>query len=198
MSVFALAAIAGVTTFFSPCAFPMFPGYMGLFLGLNAGQAGAGPNAKGAYKGAARRAAIAGSVTALGMILVFLLVGLALILAASVVSGYIPDLLIGVGVVLIALGGLLLTNLQYWRIVTPLQSLWYRMGGKRPEENLARPSSPSGKGFHLKLFGYGMGTRPPPRGASSRSSSPRSSRASRSGSSEGSSTSSSSARRPRC
>ena len=39
VSVFALAAIAGVTTFFSPCAFPMFPGYMGLFLGLNAGQA---------------------------------------------------------------------------------------------------------------------------------------------------------------
>ena len=156
VSVFALAAIAGVTTFFSPCAFPMFPGYMGLFLGLNAGQAD--PNTKGAYKGAARRAAVAGSVTALGMILVFLLVGLALVVAASIVSGYIPYLLVVVGVVLIGLGALLLTNLQYWKIVTPLQTLWYRMGGKRPEENLSSPATAaSGKGFHLKLFSYGMG-----------------------------------------
>jgi cytochrome c-type biogenesis protein len=157
VSVFALAAIAGVTTFFSPCAFPMFPGYMGLFLGLNSGQAAPGAANGGVYKGAARRAAVAGSVTALGMILVFLLVGLALILAASVVSGYIPDLLIAVGVVLIGLGALLLTNLQYWRIVTPLQTLWYRLGGKRPEENLSNPAATSGRGFHLKLFGYGMG-----------------------------------------
>ena len=112
VSVFALAALAGVTTFFSPCAFPMFPGYMGLFLGLNSREATAANASGGAYKGAARRAAFAGSVTALGMILVFLIVGVALILAANVVSGYVPDLLIGVGVVLIALGALLLTNLQ--------------------------------------------------------------------------------------
>ncbi|MCI4361422.1 MAG: hypothetical protein L3J91_06920, partial [Thermoplasmata archaeon] len=136
MSVFALAAIAGVTTFFSPCAFPMFPGYMGLFLGLNTAQSGSettGPS----YKGAARRAILAGSVTAVGMIVVFLLVGVALIYAASTVSGDIPYLLILVGAVLIGLGALLLTNLQYWRIITPLQNLWYRLGGKRPEEAMA-------------------------------------------------------------
>jgi cytochrome c-type biogenesis protein len=157
VSVFALAAIAGVTTFFSPCAFPMFPGYMGLFLGLNTKQADEASGTKGVYKGAVRRAAVAGSVTALGMILVFLLVGLALVVAASVVSRDIPYLLVVVGVVLIGLGALLLTNLQYWKIVTPLQNLWYRMGGKRPEENLSNPATVSGKGFHLKLFSYGMG-----------------------------------------
>ncbi len=47
VSVFALAAIAGVTTFFSPCAFPMFPGYMTLFLGLNANTAQAAPPSGG-------------------------------------------------------------------------------------------------------------------------------------------------------
>jgi cytochrome c-type biogenesis protein len=157
VSVFALAAIAGVTTFFSPCAFPMFPGYMSLFLGLNTRQTDLPPPGGGAYKGAARRAVFAGSITALGMIVVFLIIGIALIFAASIVGGYIPDLLIIVGVVLVALGALLLTNLQYWRIVTPLQELWYRIGGKRPAEALANPTDPSGKGFYLKLFSYGMG-----------------------------------------
>lgn len=157
VSVFGLAAIAGVTTFFSPCAFPMFPGYMGLFLGLNANQSSGTPASGTAYKGAARRAAFAGSMTALGMIVVFLIVGVALIVAANEVSGYIPDLLIAVGVVLVALGALLLTNLQYWRIITPLQNLWYRLGGKRPEETLATQTPTSGRAFYAKLFGYGMG-----------------------------------------
>ena len=157
VSVFALAVVAGVTTFFSPCAFPMFPGYMSLFLGLNVRQTESTPSSRGSYKGAARRAVFAGSVTAFGMILVFLAVGVTLVFAAGLVSKYIPDLLIIVGAVLVALGALLLTNLQYWRIITPLQSLWYRLGGKRPEEALATPTTPSGQGFYLKLFSYGMG-----------------------------------------
>ncbi|MCI4331016.1 MAG: redoxin domain-containing protein [Thermoplasmata archaeon] len=157
VSVFALAAVAGVTTFFSPCAFPMFPGYMGLFLGLNAREAEGGSSPGVSYQGAARRAVFAGSITAFGMILVFLIIGIALIFAASLISGYVPYLMIVVGVVLVALGGLLLTNLQYWRIVTPLQNLWYRLGGKRPEEAMAGPAVTSGKAFYFKLFGYGMG-----------------------------------------
>ena len=157
VSVFALAAVAGVSTFFSPCAFPMFPGYMGLFLGLNANQSATAAANRSTYKGAARRAVAAGSVTALGMILVFSILGVALIAAASVISGYIPYLLIAVGAVLIALGGLLLTNLQYWKVVKPFQELWYRVGGKRPEETLSSPTAPSGRALYVKLFSYGMG-----------------------------------------
>jgi cytochrome c-type biogenesis protein len=157
VSVFALAAIAGVTTFFSPCAFPMFPGYMSLFLGLTA-PAGASPSVAGrSYTGAARKATLAGSMTAFGMILVFLVIGIALIFAAGFVKGYIPDLQIVVGVALVGLGVLLLTNLQYWKIVAPLQRLWYRMGGKRPEEVLSTPESASGRRLYVKLFSYGMG-----------------------------------------
>ena len=156
VSVFALAGIAGVTTFFSPCAFPMFPGYMGLFLGMNASSSDAAAGAS--YKGAARRAVFAGSVTALGMIVVFLIVGVALILAASLISGYVPDLLIAVGAVLIGLGALLLTNLQYWRIVTPLQRFWARIRGASAEPApVVGPAVASGRAFYLKLFGYGMG-----------------------------------------
>ncbi len=157
VSVFAIAAIAGVSTFFSPCAFPMFPGYMGLFLGLSSREPGSTGSTQGTYGTAARRAVLAGSFTALGMMVVFMIIGAALILAASLISGYIPYLLIAVGVVLILLGALLFTNLQYWRIITPFQQLWYRLGGKRPEEALANPSASSGGRFYLKLFSYGMG-----------------------------------------
>ena len=157
VSVFSLAAIAGVSTFFSPCAFPMFPGYMGLFLGLNATKSESTAEDGTTYKGAARRAVAAGSVTALGMIVVFLLVGVALILAASTVSGYIPYLLIVVGAILVGLGALLLTNIQYWRIVAPLQSLWQRLRGEPPGYPVIAEGPTSGKGFYLKLFSYGMG-----------------------------------------
>lgn len=157
VSVFALAAIAGVTTFFSPCAFPMFPGYMSLFLGLNAGGAAAATApGGGTYKGAARRAVLAGSATAFGMIVVFLVVGVALILAASAITGYIPDLLVVVGAVLIGLGALLLTNLQYWKIVSPFQALWRRVRGASSEPAAIAAPVP-GERLHLKLFGYGMG-----------------------------------------
>jgi cytochrome c-type biogenesis protein len=157
VSVFALAAVAGVTTFFSPCAFPMFPGYMSLFLGLNAGGAAAPPPGSATYKGTARRALFAGSVTAAGMIVVFLIIGVALIYAASLVGGYIPYLLIVVGVILVGLGVLLLTNLQYWKIVTPLQRLWARVRGQKPAGAEVPAIGASGKGFYVKLFSYGTG-----------------------------------------
>ncbi len=159
VSVFALAALAGVTTFFSPCAFPMFPGYMSLFLGLNVSATeGPGPARNAGYSGAARRAFSAGSVSALGMMIVFLLIGVALLLASSLVGKYIPDFLIVVGVILIGLGALLLTNLQYWRIVTPIQGLWHRLTGRKTSAEGSGPVLPAnGQGLYVKLFGYGMG-----------------------------------------
>jgi cytochrome c-type biogenesis protein len=161
VSVFALAAVAGVSTFFSPCAFPMFPGYMGLFLRLNTGTNDPAPSsAEEKYKGALRRALSAGSITALGMIIVFLIIGVALVFAANLIGGNIQDLLLVVGIILVALGALLFTDLQYWRVITPLQGLWHRMTGKDTSAPaVAAPvATPSeGKAFYLKLFGYGMG-----------------------------------------
>jgi cytochrome c-type biogenesis protein len=156
-SIFVLAVVAGVSTFFSPCAFPMFPGYMGLFLGLNTNGSESSPPSTSTYKGAARRALSAGSVTAFGMIIVFLIIGVALILASKIVAGYIPDLMVVVGSVLIVLGALLLTNLQYWRIVEPLQRLWGRIRGKSASDGAIAPGPSTGRGFYLKLFSYGMG-----------------------------------------
>jgi len=159
LSVFALAAVAGVSTFFSPCAFPMFPGYMSLFLGLTASGAEARLASSTSYKGAVRRAVFAGSVTAFGMIVVFLAIGVILLFAANAVGANVPYLLIVVGGALVVLGLLLLTNLQYWRLVEPLQRLWGWMRGRKSTVEVAPigPTAPSGRAFYAKLFGYGMG-----------------------------------------
>ncbi|HEV2317787.1 MAG TPA: cytochrome c biogenesis protein CcdA [Thermoplasmata archaeon] len=154
LSVFVLAAVAGVTTFFSPCAFPMFPGYMSLFLGLNVNASQTG---KGAYSSATRRALAAGTLSALGMLIVFLLLGVALIYAASLISGDIKFLLVIVGGVLIVLGALLVTNLQYWRIITPLQNLWGRITGRDANAPVPVAAAATGGSLYLKVFGYGMG-----------------------------------------
>ncbi len=158
VSVFGLAVVAGLTTFFSPCAFPMFPGYMTLYLGLNSGGGDPSGTTSRTYKGAVRRALFAGSVASSGMLVVFLGIGLALIVAASRVGGYIPYFLVLVGAILVGLGLLLLTNLQYWRIVTPVQTLWRRIRGvDAAAATPAPPTAPGQRGFYLKLFGYGMG-----------------------------------------
>jgi cytochrome c-type biogenesis protein len=157
VSVFALGALAGVATFFSPCAFPMFPGYMSLFLGLNTKESGPRDSSKSSYRGAVRRALVAGSVTASGMLIVIAAIAVALILAAKAINAYIPDLLIVVGVALVGAGALLFTNLQYWRVVTPLQRFWARVRGKDPDASPAAITAAEGNALYLKLFGYGMG-----------------------------------------
>ena len=146
VSVFALAAVAGVTTFFSPCAFPMFPGYMSLFLGLNVSNPETQTESAASYRGALRRALSAGSITALGMIIVFLIIGVALVFAANLIGGYIPYFLVIVGAILVGLGALLLTNLQYWRVVTPLQQFWRRLRGKPITDEVVAPAPATGQG----------------------------------------------------
>ena len=157
LSVFALAAVAGISTFFSPCAFPMFPGYMSLFLGLNTAAASSSDAPKAAYRGAVRRALSAGSIAATGMMIVFLLIGLGLLYAARAVSGYIPFFMVIIGAILIGMGALLLTNLQYWRIITPFQRLWGRLTGRETGATVVAGPTAEGRGLHLKLFSYGMG-----------------------------------------
>src|SRR2546427_12407686 len=60
LSIFALAALAGVASFFSPCSFPMLPGYMAFFLTLDS---------KAETRMSKRRAVLSGTPSSLGVIL---------------------------------------------------------------------------------------------------------------------------------
>jgi cytochrome c-type biogenesis protein len=154
-SYVSLAIIAGFAFFFSPCAFPMLPGYLAYYL------------KKGSEKGGKipiRRAAISGIVSAAGIIIVSLGIGIVVIFAGTSIIADIAIFQIIVGIILIVLGSLLLTPFQYWKIVRPFQTLWGRMrsfGRKKPkgegESAVKESSSGDGSGFYGGLFLYGLG-----------------------------------------
>jgi cytochrome c-type biogenesis protein len=154
-SFVSLAIIAGFAFFFSPCAFPMLPGYLAYYLKKGAEEGGKIP---------LRRAAIAGTISAAGIIIVSLGVGIAVIFAGSSIIADIGIFQIIVGIILIILGGLLLTPFQYWKIVRPFQALWARIRSiarKKSEDegesSDAESTSAGGSGFYGGLFLYGLG-----------------------------------------
>lgn len=90
---------AGVLSFFSPCAFPMLPAYISYYLGLVRGE----PTSLG-------RGILFGGLTVLGMISIFGILGGVLGLVGGHVLGpAVPLFGLGMGIVLIALGILLLS-----------------------------------------------------------------------------------------
>ena len=76
-----------------------------------------------------RKAAISGTVSAAGIIIVYVTVGIVVIFAGASVIQNIGYFMIVVGVLLIVLGALMFTPLQYWKIVRPFQSLWGKIRG---------------------------------------------------------------------
>jgi cytochrome c-type biogenesis protein len=141
LSIVGLVILAAVGSFFSPCAFPMLPGYMTYFLGTE--------TKKGEEVGW-KRAVSGGLVSGLGIVSVYMVIGAVVIILGNATKPYIPLLGPVVGIILIVLGALMLTNLQYWAIIRPFQRLRERLF----------PSKDTGEGGESTLpglFGYGVG-----------------------------------------
>ncbi len=135
-----LAVFAGFATFFSPCSFPMLPGFVAYYLSSEAEQ----------EKKGTLRVLGSGLVAGIGIILVFLVIGLVWIAAgtAANVDEFTPILGPIVGAVLIALGLLMFTNLQYHALLKPFARL---------KEAITKGKSKETGGYYPKLFGYGVG-----------------------------------------
>ncbi len=132
--IFALALFAGIASFFSPCSFPMLPGYMAYYFGI-------GKKEEHRY----RKAATGGVAAALGIITVYVIVGALLIFFGSAITPYVPQMGLIVGILLVLLGILMFTPLQYDALVAPFRGIGSKFKGKREH------------GFAVKLFGYGVG-----------------------------------------
>jgi cytochrome c-type biogenesis protein len=138
-----LAAFAGFATFFSPCSFPMLPGFVAFYLSSEAEQ----------KKKSSLRVLASGLVAGSGIILVFVLIGLIWIATwiaigtASNVEEYTPILGLAVGVILIVLGGLMFTNIQYHALIKPFSRLKQAIFKGKGEEG----------GYFGRLFAYGVG-----------------------------------------
>src|SRR3989449_8778224 len=140
VSIFALAAIAGVASFFSPCSFPLLPGYMAFFLTLHA---------KGQGTMTTRRALLAGMLSSFGIILVYGIIAGVLVLTAGVAAAYVPPLQALVGGLLIVMGAVMFTAVQYNWLVNPFRSLRQRL--------LPNWTPNEARTVQGKLFSYGVG-----------------------------------------
>ncbi|UCH89970.1 MAG: redoxin domain-containing protein [Thermoplasmata archaeon] len=179
ISFYLFAVLMGIGTFFSPCSFPMLPGYMSYYLQKDLAKQ---VKAEGAEKEAEteeerrkkrkasiKRAMASGTISAFGIVLVFTLIGVLVLLAGTAVKPYISQLGYIVGIILLVLGALMLTNLQYNKIIQPFQNMYRSITEKRSKkkegegEGDGESGEPSGapvessKGYYAGLFTYGVG-----------------------------------------
>jgi cytochrome c-type biogenesis protein len=99
----ALAAGAGVGTFFSPCAYALLPGYVGYYV------AATGDDQPPLAGTAAR-----GVAAALGVVLAFGALSIAAVVAGEAVAAYLPAVEAFVGVALLAVGVTLVAGRGSW------------------------------------------------------------------------------------
>jgi cytochrome c-type biogenesis protein len=158
MSMIIVAILAGVASFFSPCAFPMLPGYMAYFLGLQTSFKE--KSKRNMYK----RAVFGGIAGGIGIISIYIIIGVIIIAFGSAVASYIPLLGPIVGVILIILGILMFTNIQYTALVRPFQILASKFRRKKKDDEKEVKATNEGeeddveqKGYYIKLFRYGVG-----------------------------------------
>ena len=123
-SIFLFAVGAGVMVFFSPCSFPMLPGYMSFYLANK-------KQRKGKFdETAARETLPDGLSAAAGLMSVLLLIGILLIPFAEVISqsGILGSLEVLIGLLLAGLGIVMVMEYDSEKIVRPFRNLLSQIG----------------------------------------------------------------------
>jgi len=147
------AGALGVLTFFSPCAWPLLPGYMTYYMGLKESQS-------------RRKSLLGGMAAASGIVLLFLLVALLVGLFGSAISQYIVYLEPIVGALLIFMAFLIILDISvnFGLLTWPVKKgmafskrMMDKLRGKtdaEPEETLVKNIE---EGGYAGLFFYGVG-----------------------------------------
>lgn len=99
---------AGFFALFSPCGFPMLPGYVGYYLGTRS------------YIG---KPIIEGIVCCSGLLAIFSLVGILASVFSSLITAYVPVLEFIAGIVTFLMGFVLLTKLELPQLPIPVHVL---------------------------------------------------------------------------
>ena len=103
--------------FFSPCSFPMLPGYMSFYLSNKKQRIGAFDEK------AARETLPDGLAAAAGLMGILLLIGILLVPFVSVIGGFIPVLELVVGLLILGLGVVMVMDYDSEAIVRPFRNL---------------------------------------------------------------------------
>ncbi len=125
-SIYLFAIGAGVMVFFSPCSFPMLPGYMSFYL-ANKKQRVGEFNEK-----AARETLPDGLAAAAGLMGVLLLIGILLVPFVSVIGGFIPVLELVVGTLILTMGVIMVMEYDTAKIVQPFRNLMSAIASSQP------------------------------------------------------------------
>ena len=125
-SIYLFAVGAGVMVFFSPCSFPMLPGYMSFYLANKKQRTGKFDET------AARETLPDGLAAAAGLAGVLLLIGILLIPFVSVIGGLLGHLELLIGIVLAGLGVVMVMEYDSEKIVQPFRKLVAQIGSSAP------------------------------------------------------------------
>ena len=125
-SIYLFAVGAGVMVFFSPCSFPMLPGYMSFYLANKKQRTGKFDET------AARETLPDGLAAAAGLAGVLLLIGILLIPFVSVIGGFLGHLELLIGIVLTGLGVVMVMEYDSEKIVQPFRKLVAQVGSSAP------------------------------------------------------------------
>ncbi len=117
MPIILLAFAAGIASFFSPCSFPMLPGYVGYYLGIEEHKK------QEEKKQMLKKALFTGTAAALGILLIYLFIGFLIMLIGPTIYPFIPFFAPLVAIIIIVLGLLMLTNIQYYSITNRINKL---------------------------------------------------------------------------
>ena len=125
-SIYLFAVGAGVMVFFSPCSFPMLPGYMSFYLANKKQRTGKFDET------AARETLPDGLAAAAGLTGVLLLIGILLIPFVSIIGGFLGHLELLIGLVLTGLGVVMVMEYDSEKIVRPFRELMSTIGSSSP------------------------------------------------------------------
>lgn len=125
-SIYLFAVGAGVMVFFSPCSFPMLPGYMSFYLANKKQRTGKFDET------AARETLPDGLAAAAGLTGILLLIGILLIPFISIIGGYVPLLELVIGILIAGLGIMMVMEYDSEPIVRPFRNLMSTLGSSPP------------------------------------------------------------------
>ncbi len=139
-SLYLLSVVSGIATFFSPCSFPLLPGYLSLYY-----DAGSSERKQALERGALAAAGVVTFTVILGVVVALLGQGVA---SSFSISNPSPSLFtrvirIGLGAILVSLGALQLSNFTFHNHA--LDSLTGRFYSEARAGN---------RGLYLYGFGY--------------------------------------------
>ncbi len=151
VGIWALAFGAGAASFFSPCSFPLLPGYIGYYLGIE--------KERGELSSKTLRKALPGGfASAMGILFIYIVVGTILVLFGSGADLDISVLAPIIGIILIALGALMMSNIQYYFIINPIRDFFSKLSLRRKKtENQSQSQDGLSKKSLGGLFVFGIG-----------------------------------------